>query len=182
MDIIYVNLTCKFPNIIKSFENLVNSKEIKPVNPKGNQLWIFTGKTCWTWSSSTLATWCEEPTHWKRCWFLKRLRAGKEGGQSMRLLDGITDSMDMSLSKLQVMVKDRGGKPSMLSSMESQSQTWLSEQLTTTTIKFPNIIRSFTFMKASGKTWVSYAIAQLPRGRENERIKDGRGSRDRSRG
>ena len=41
----------------------------------------------------------------------------------MRLLDGITDSMDMSLSKLQVMVKDRGGKPSMLSSMESQSQT-----------------------------------------------------------
>ena len=45
MDIIYVNLTFKFPNIIKSFENLVDSKEIKPVNPKGNQLWISTGKT-----------------------------------------------------------------------------------------------------------------------------------------
>ena len=38
MDIIYVNLTFKFPKIIKSFENLVDSKEIKPVNPKGNQL------------------------------------------------------------------------------------------------------------------------------------------------
>lgn len=37
-------------------------------------------------------------------------------------------------------------------------------------------------MKASGKTWVSYAIAQLPRGKEKERIKDGRGSRDRNRG
>ena len=36
MDIIYVNITFKFPNIIKSFEILVDSK-IKPVNPKGNQ-------------------------------------------------------------------------------------------------------------------------------------------------
>ena len=34
---------------------------------------------CWNWSSSTLATWCEEPTHWKRpsCW--ERLKAGGEG-------------------------------------------------------------------------------------------------------
>ena len=35
---------------------------------------------CWSWSSSTLATWWEEPTHWKRPWCLKRLRAGGEGG------------------------------------------------------------------------------------------------------
>ena len=35
---------------------------------------------CWSWSSSTLATWCEELAHWKRpcCW--ERLRAGGEGG------------------------------------------------------------------------------------------------------
>lgn len=39
------------------------------------------------------------------------------------------------------------------------------------TFKLPNIIRSFTFRKASGKTWVSYKIAQLPRRKENERIK-----------
>jgi len=38
----------------------------------------------------------------------------------MRLSDDITNSMDMSLSKLPVMVKDREGKPSMLKSMESQ--------------------------------------------------------------
>ena len=34
---------------------------------------------CWSWNSNTLATWCEELTHWKRPWFWERLRAGGEG-------------------------------------------------------------------------------------------------------
>ena len=34
---------------------------------------------CWSWSSSTLATWCEELTHWKRPWCWKRLKTGGEG-------------------------------------------------------------------------------------------------------
>ena len=53
-------------------------------------LGIFTGRTeysvkdwiihwwCWNWSSNTLATWCEEPTHWKRPWWWERLKAGGE--------------------------------------------------------------------------------------------------------
>ena len=47
----------------------------------------------------------KEPTHWRRpgCW--ERLKAGGEGDD--RMMGGITDSMDMSLSKLQEMVKDR---------------------------------------------------------------------------
>ena len=34
---------------------------------------------CWSWNSSTLATWCEELTHWKRPWHWERLKAGGEG-------------------------------------------------------------------------------------------------------
>ena len=56
------------------------AKEIKPVNPKRNQPWIFIGRTCWC--SSILATWCEELTHWKRPWCWERLKAkGKGAGR-----------------------------------------------------------------------------------------------------
>ena len=54
---------------------------------------------CWSWSSDTLATWCEESTHEKRPWFWERLKAkGKGRWQRKRRLDSITDSLDMSLT------------------------------------------------------------------------------------
>ena len=63
----------------KTLEIPLDSKEIKPVNPKGNQPWIFIGRTD-AWSSSTLATWCEEQTHLKRPWCWEILKA-KDGGR-----------------------------------------------------------------------------------------------------
>ena len=47
----------------KTLESPLDCKEFKPENPKGNQPWIFWEDWCWKWSSNTLATWSEEPTH-----------------------------------------------------------------------------------------------------------------------
>ena len=62
-------------------------QEIQPVHSKGNQSWIFTEGLIWSWSSNTLATWCEELTHWKRPWCWERLKAGGEGDNRDKMVE-----------------------------------------------------------------------------------------------
>ena len=112
----------------KTLESPMDSKEIKPVHPKGNEwvLHIHWKDWCWSWSSNTLATWYEVPTYWKRPWCWERLRARDEGVDRGR--DGwiACISMGLSLSKLQETVKDREAWCPAVHEV-TNSGTWLSD-------------------------------------------------------
>ena len=83
---------------------------------------------CWSWNSSTLATWWEELTHWKRPWCWERLRAGGEGDD--RGWDGwmasLTQRTWVWVSSRKELVTDRETWRAAVHGV-AKSRTWLSD-------------------------------------------------------
>ena len=99
---------CFWIVMLKTLESPLDCKEINPVNPKGNQSWIWL-----EWLMLKLKLWYFDHLMWRANSLAKTLMLQKIEGrrrsrwQRTRNFNGIIDSMDMSLSKLQEIVKDR---------------------------------------------------------------------------
>ena len=116
----------------KTLESPLDWKDIKSVNPKGNQPLIFIRRSDAEAEADILATWCKDLTHWKRPWCWERLKAGGEGDDRGR------DAWVASPTQwTRVWANSRRwwrtGKPGVLQSMGSQRvghDEWLNNSTT----------------------------------------------------
>ena len=92
---------------------------------------------CWNWSSNTLSTWCKEPIHWKNLMLGTTEGRRTRGWQRTRLLDGIINSTDMSLSKLQDIVKDREAWHAAVHGLQTVGHNWVTEHQPTCSMTSP---------------------------------------------
>ena len=110
----------------KTLESPLDNKEIQLVNPKGNQSWIFIGRT----ETEAAILWPPDG----KSWLIRKdpdagedWRQRRKGGHRLRWFDDITDSVEMSLSQLREMLKDREAWRAAVHGV-TKSQTRLSDE------------------------------------------------------
>ena len=110
-----------------TLESPLDCKEIQPVHPKGDQSWIFIGRTDAKAETAILWPLLQRTNSFEKALMLGKTEGRRRGWQRMRWLDGITNLMDMSWTRSRSWWQT--GSPGMLRSMGSQrvGHDWATE-------------------------------------------------------
>ena len=131
-----------------TLESPLDCKEIKLVNPKGNQPWIFIGRTDAEVEAPIIGYLLPRADSLEKILTLGKIEGKRrKGKQRMWWLDSITNSLDMTLSKFQEMVKDREASHAVVPGV-TKSRTWFSDQKTT---------RGLTVLYIQDQSWLGNA-------------------------
>ena len=143
----------------KTLESPLDYKEIKSVNPKGNQSWVFNGRSVAEAEEPVLGQLIQSIDSLEKTLMMENIegKRRREWQKRIRWLDSITNSMGMNLSKIQEIVEDRG----VLNAVHGVTNSWtrLSDWATTTIFWFTNqlVLRDFS-KNNPRKSWVELLV------------------------